>query len=54
MLEHMFTYTLPSMVDGLAVAASYVPAGSNDESDTAYSITYTGVEGLTASYGAGY
>ena len=49
----MFNYTLPSMVDGLTVAASYVPAGANDESDTAYSITYTGVEGLTASYGSG-
>ena len=51
--NNMFNYTLPSMVDGLTVAASYVPAGSNDESDTAYSITYTGIEGLTASYGAG-
>jgi outer membrane protein OmpU len=51
--NNMFNYTFPSMVDGLALAASYVPAGSNDESDTAYSITYTGVEGLTASYGAG-
>ena len=51
--DNMFNYTLPSMVDGLTVAASYVPAGSNDESDTAYSITYTGIEGLTASYGAG-
>jgi len=48
-----FTYTLPSMVDGLAVSASYQPAGSNDESDTAYSLTYTGVEGLSVSYGAG-
>jgi outer membrane protein OmpU len=48
-----FTYTLPSMVDGLAVAASYQPAGASDESDTAYSLTYTGVEGLTVSYGHG-
>jgi len=48
-----FTYTLPSMVDGLAVAASYQPAGANDESDTAYSLVYSGVEGLTVSYGAG-
>jgi outer membrane protein OmpU len=50
---NMFNYTLPSMVDGLTVAASYVPAGANDESDTAYSVTYTGIEGLTASYGSG-
>ena len=48
-----FNYTLPSLVDGLAVAVSYLPAGANDESDTAYSLVYTGVEGLTLSYGAG-
>jgi outer membrane protein OmpU len=50
---NMFNYTFPSMVDGLTLAASYVPAGANDESDTAYSVTYTGIEGLTASYGSG-
>ena len=48
-----FNYTLPSLVDGLAVGVSYLPAGSNDEADTAYSLVYTGVEGLTLSYGAG-
>ena len=48
-----FIYTLPSMVDGLAVRASYQPAGAKDESDTAYSLVYTGVEGLTLSYGSG-
>jgi outer membrane protein OmpU len=48
-----FNYTLPSMVDGLAVGVSYLPAGANDESDTAYSLVYTGVEGLTLSYGSG-
>jgi len=51
--NNMFTYTLPSMVDGLSVSASYVPAAGNDESDTSYAFTYTGVEGLTASYGVG-
>ena len=51
--NNMFHYTLPSMVDGLKVAASYVPAAGNDESDTSYALTYTGVEGLTASYGVG-
>ena len=51
--NNMFTYTLPSMVDGLSVSASYVPAAGNDESDTSYALTYTGVEGLTASYGVG-
>ena len=51
--NNMMTYTLPSMVDGLSVSASYVPAAGNDESDTSYALTYTGVEGLTASYGVG-
>jgi outer membrane protein OmpU len=51
--NNMFHYTLPSMVDGLAVSASYVPAGSADSSDTSYALTYTGIEGLSASYGTG-
>jgi len=48
-----FLYTLPSMVDGLTVMASYQPAGSNDESDTAYALTYAGIDGLSVSYGKG-
>ncbi|MDA7472050.1 porin [Candidatus Pelagibacter ubique] len=48
-----FLYTLPSMVDGLTVMASYQPAGSNDESDTAYALTYAGIDGLSISYGKG-
>ena len=51
--DNMFLYTLPSMVDGLAVSASYVPAAGNDASDTSYALTYTGVEGLSVSYGTG-
>jgi outer membrane protein OmpU len=50
---NMMHYTLPTMVDGLAVTASYVPGTSLDESDTAYGLSYTGVEGLTVSYAAG-
>ena len=49
-------YTLPSIVDGLAVTASYTPQGSvtsGTESSEAYGLTYTGVEGLSVSYGAG-
>ena len=45
-------YTLPAMIDGVAINASYTPRGTADSS-TAYSVTYTGVEGLTASYGMG-
>ena len=47
-------YTLPSVVDGLSVSASYTPQGSaSTESSQAYGLTYTGVEGLTVHYGAG-
>ncbi|MDB9714325.1 porin [Candidatus Pelagibacter ubique] len=48
-----FLYTLPSMVDGLTVMASYLPAAANDESDTAYALTYAGIDGLSVSYGKG-
>ena len=46
-------YTLPTVVDGVAIAASYSPNKGQDEADTAYSLVYTGVEGLTVSYGKG-
>jgi outer membrane protein OmpU len=46
-------YTLPSMVDGLSVSASYSPSGTAVEGTTALAFTYTGVEGLSVSYGAG-
>ena len=51
--NNMMTYTLPSIVDGLTVVTSYTPNIGDDESDTSYAFTYTGVEGLTASYGVG-
>ena len=46
-------WALPSFVDGLAVAASYSGGTTATNSTTAYGLTYTGVEGLTAYYGAG-
>jgi outer membrane protein OmpU len=46
-------YTLPSMVDGLSVSASYSPGGAAVESTTSMAFTYTGVEGLSVSYGVG-
>ena len=46
-------YTLPSMVDGLSVSASYSPGGAAVDSTTAMAFTYTGVEGLSVSYGVG-
>ena len=51
--DNMMHYTLPSMVDGVAVAVSYTPATGEDESDSAWALTYAGIEGLSVSYGAG-
>ena len=51
--NNMMHYTLPSLVDDLTVAVSYTPAGANDESSTAFGLTYAGVEGLSVSYGQG-
>ena len=52
----ILVYTLPSMVDGLSVSASYSPqsgAAATAASSTAFGLTYTGVEGLSVSYGQG-
>ena len=46
-------YTLPSLVDGLSVSGSYTPQGTTAASSTAFGATYTGVEGLSVSYGQG-
>jgi len=48
--ESLF-YTLPSLMDGLSVFASYNPQESAvNETETGFGATYTGIEGLTASY----
>ena len=46
-------YTLPSMVDDLSVTASYTPTGTGTDSAMSYAATYSGVEGLSVSYGVG-
>ena len=46
-------YTLPSIIDGVTLSASYSPNGGQDEADTAFALVYTGVEGLTVSLGRG-
>ena len=43
-------YTLPTLMDGLSINASYKPQASSRESGTGYGVSYTGIEGLTASY----
>jgi len=46
-------YALPTMMDALAISASYSPQEATVSSATSYSATYTGVEGLSVSYGKG-
>ena len=48
--DNSFFYTLPSVMDGLSVFGSYKPQGSGAESATGFGFTYSGVEGLSASY----
>jgi len=52
--NNSLNYTMPSIMDGVAVALSYEPQGSGNsiDSGTGYAITYTGVEGLTLVYSA--
>ena len=48
--DNSIYYTLPSLMDGLDLNASYQPQGSGRESGTGFGFAYTGVEGLTAKY----
>ena len=50
----MLIYTLPTIVEGVDLAASYTPNGDGGaDSSTSYSVEYTGIEGLTLAYGSG-
>ena len=50
----MITYALPSLMDGLALNASYTPTGDGgQDSSTSWSATYTGIDGLTLAVGVG-
>jgi outer membrane protein OmpU len=51
--DNMMFYTAPSVVDGVALTASYTPTGSTAQSSTAFGIGYTGVEGLSVNYAQG-
>jgi outer membrane protein OmpU len=46
-------YTLPTIMDDLAIKASYSPGGAGGASATAWAVGYTGVEGLSVDYGVG-
>ena len=47
------SYAFPSMMEGLALTASYSPSNGNADSSTAFGAVYTGVEGLTVTYAVG-
>jgi len=57
--DNSIFYTLPSLVDGLSVSASYNPqiasgalaSTPGNDTELGYSATYTGIEGLSLSYG---
>jgi outer membrane protein OmpU len=49
----VLTWTLPSVMDGLGVVASYNMSAAAKEATVGYALTYTGVEGLSVSYGFG-
>ncbi|MDA8831097.1 porin [Candidatus Pelagibacter bacterium] len=51
--DNSVNYTLPTLVDGLSISASYSSGGLAVDSTTAFAATYTGVEGLSVSYGVG-
>ncbi len=51
--DNMMTYTLPALMDGVSIMASYLPTGSAAESAVGYAVTYTGVEGLSVTYAHG-
>jgi len=49
----IMVYTLPTMIDGVALVASYSPQESLTSSAISYSATYTGIDGLSVGYGMG-
>ena len=51
--DSSINYTLPTLMDNLSISASYSVGGAATNSTTALAATYTGVEGLSVSYGVG-
>ena len=46
-------YTLPEVMDGLAITASMSPGRAAQETHTSFGLVYTGYDGLTLKYGNG-
>jgi len=53
--NNMLKYTLPSIADGFGAVVSYTPKSgtTQTESSTAWQLSYSGIEGLSLSYGQG-
>ena len=52
--NNMIFYTLPTLVDDIAITASYTPRGAGAvDSSSAFGLAYTGVEGLSVNYAMG-
>ena len=53
MTDNSIFYTLPTLVDGVALTTSYSPKGTGAEANMAFGLGYTGVEGLSLNYAVG-
>ena len=51
--DNSLFYTLPSIMDDLAITASMSPGSAGGSTATSFALVYTGVEGLSVSYGTG-
>ena len=51
--DNSMFYTLPTLMDGVAITASMAPGNGANATHTSYAFAYTGVEGLTLKYGQG-
>jgi len=51
--DNSMFYTLPEMMDGVAITASVSPGRAAQATHTSVGVVYTGVEGLTLKYGTG-
>ena len=51
--DNSIFYTAPAIMDGLAITASYNPKAASAESNSAFGLAFTGVEGLTVNYAIG-
>jgi len=49
--DNSFFYTTPTLVEGLVATASLNTAGASGNNAMGFGVTYTGVEGLSLSYG---